>query len=47
MYEAALIGGTAVVVAAWAVFRLRPPEQTVGQAVKLLVSFGPRPTTPK
>lgn len=37
----------AVVAAAWAALRVRPPGCTFIQAVKLVVSFGPRPTTPK
>ncbi len=48
MFETIItIAGTAAAVGAWAVYRLRPPGQTAFQAVKLLVSFGPRPTTPK
>ena len=40
-------GAVAVVVAAWVIYRLRPPGQTVAQAVRAVISFGPRPTTPK
>ncbi len=40
-------GAVAVVVLAWAIYRLRPPGQTVAQALKAVVSFGPHPTTPK
>lgn len=38
---------TAVAVAAWCVYRLKPKNQTLKESGRLLVGLGPKPTTPK